>query len=210
MRVRELARQVELKPNDLMVLLKDLGEHVRTHNSYIEVPVVRRVHEALDVEYHEDRPRPKRVPQPPLSSGLTPPRLMRRRENNPFVQLGRRTEEWYGERTARGRLKAKAASWDALSEDQKWAAGAGRGSAAAFEHQEWKLYGFSETDRDVWTEAGMPVNRAKTASELRDAGVRPTDLAKSIEGWTVVKHIQRGSTGTWIATKLRPPKESAG
>lgn len=107
----------------------------------------------------------------------------------------------YGETPTQSRRRAGAESWQALSEDQKWAAGAGRGASAAFEFAAWKLLGFSDADRDVWTDAGVPVNRAKAASELRAAGVRPGELATRIQGCSALAYIQKGLSDTWIASK---------
>ena len=85
---------------------------------------------------------------------------------------------------------------------QRWADVGGGDASQAFEFEEWKLRGFSEVERDVWTSAGLRAGQARWAADLRDAGLTPSDLEVDLRGWKVIERLQRGEGAKAVARLL--------
>lgn len=65
-------------------------------------------------------------------------------------------------------------------------------ASPSFAAQEWKLYGISEVERDLWIAEGLREGQAKMARDLRTVGFSPTDLRTDVLGWTVAKRLRAG------------------
>lgn len=215
LRVHEIATQVGVTNQALKEVLRELGEYAASVNSYVEVPVIRQVHERFGVTY-DAQPQTRPQAQPPPLFGLTPPSPRAHRDNNPYVQTAKRARDvaiehqqdlWDDPLRWRDRPQVEQ---PAMSEEQQWSSGAGRGASPTFEFLEWKMRGLSEVERDVWVAAGLPTNRASVAAEVRDAGLTPADLATTVEGWTLLEWIGRGASGISVARLLQRFNEASG
>lgn len=147
-RVRELAKDVLRTVTEVRDVLTSIGEYVASGNSFVEAPVIRRVHEALGLE--QQVPPPTHLPlTAALSAGLSPPKVRPRRENNPLMDLSSvqrqsmRNQRQAG--TSVGQSKSREANWSERS--------GGEGSspeladaAPAWEYESWKLHRFTDVE----------------------------------------------------------------
>jgi hypothetical protein len=198
-RVREVAAALGVPVSDVLAALAAIGEFTRGPASYIEPPVIRKVHEHYGVKYDSDVFTPP-APQAPVPlTGLAPPTPRSRRENNPLVaepSLGPRMSD-------RPRAGSEPGVWTARSVDQEWARGAAGDASPAFEFEEWKLLGLGDVERDVWIAEGLRAGQARWAADLRDAGFTPQDLGVKLHGWTVIDRLRRGEGAKAVARLLR-------
>ena len=88
LRAREIARQIGVPTTEVLKVLKDMGEYVRSAASYVEAPIIREVHERFGVTYAiEVSPSPA-VPDSVADQqpgGLPPPPRRVKRDNHPLM-----------------------------------------------------------------------------------------------------------------------------
>lgn len=212
-RVREVARDVELPVSGLLEMLSEIGEFVKSGASFIETPVIRRVHALCGIEYSggdlSSRPMETtdNVPARP-SLGLAPPGKRRRRDNHPLMgDVSPRRD--FDSDEATHATGSQVPAWRNRTIQQQWADLSVGDASHAFEFEEWKLRGFSDVERDVWLSAGLRAGQARWAAELRDAGLSPSDLSFTLHGWPVVERLQRGEGARAVARMFRAVRDSA-
>lgn len=204
-RISELASELGVPATEIMGVLDNLGEFVRSASSYVEVPIIRQVHAAFNVEYLSN-PSWRKGQSPPTPSqpqGLTPPAKKPRRDNNPLMGTSDRPQDQLTIAHPRGpKQRFFPPEWQSRTTGQEWSLGGGVDSSPAFEFVEWKVRGFSEIDRDAWIAAGLRASQGRLAAELREAGLQPTDLATELYGWKVIDRLTRGEGATGVARML--------
>lgn len=203
-RVRELAKDVGCTVSEVRDVLASIGEYVANDFSFVEAPVIRRVYEALGVREALPPPaQPPTAPAPP--AGLSPPRVRSRRENNPLMDLP--SVQRQSERNQRqagapvGQGKSRETSWTKRSGGDGFAALSD--AAPVWEYESWKLHRFTEVERDAWLSEGLRPWQAKMASDLRDAGLAPSDLGVVVSGWSVAARLAKGEGAPAVARLLR-------
>ena len=151
-----------------MATLSDLGEYVKSPASMLEEPVIRRLHEALHLRYVSDTPKPA----PPWDR-----KGRGDRASTPAAAKGGSSEsvhsEWHSRTTG---------DWWETQLDVE----------PAWELESWKIYHFSEAERDAWIAHGLRPGQVKDAAMYRDAGLSPGDLTQDVKGWTVLKRLRAG------------------
>jgi hypothetical protein len=213
MRVRDIAKQLGVPPAEVLQMLEDMGEYVKSHASYIETPVIRKLHERLGVTYsaatrptHSDSVTGREAP----TEGLPPPPRRTKRDNHPLMgEVSPRRVLDPSLDSSPARSAPGTTSWSARTVEQRWADLAGGDASHALEFEEWKLRGFSDVERDVWMASGLRTGQARWAAELRDGGLSPTDLEVDLHGWKVVDRLQRGEGAKAIARMLTQIRNSA-
>ena len=213
MRVRDIAKQLGVPPAEVLQMLEDMGEYVKSHASYIETPVIRKLHERLGVTYsaatrptHSDSVTGREAP----TEGLPPPPRRTKRDNHPLTgEVSPRRVLDPSLDSSPARSAPGTTSWSARTVEQRWADLAGGDASHALEFEEWKLRGFSDVERDVWMASGLRTGQARWAAELRDGGLSPTDLEVDLHGWKVVDRLQRGEGAKAIARMLTQIRNSA-
>jgi len=189
-------------------VLHELGEFVNSPASYVEAPVIRQLHARFGITYvAEGRQGPEArslaTDVPASAGGLGPPVKRPKRDNHPLMgQISARR----GSDSSADSAKPSGASpppfWGSRSLEQRWADVGGGDASQAFEFEEWKLRGFSEVERDVWTSAGLRAGQARRAADLRDAGLTPSDLGVDLHGWKVIERLQQGEGAKAVARLL--------
>ena len=207
LRVHELAKRVGRTNTEILALLADLGEYTRNHSSMLEPPVVRRVYEALDQTLPpRPAPRPADVAPPRPSTGLAPPRPQARRENHPLMNAAPRPKD-NGSRTPTKPSRPSRQPTHSRNPADQLAEAYGLDVAPAWEHESWKLQGFTDVERDVWIAAGLRTGQAPVAARLRDAGLTPADLSVVVSGWTVLERLAKNEGAAGVARLLRRQQE---
>ena len=204
LRVRDIAKEIDVSAREVLAVLNDINEYVKNSASFVEAPIIRRVHEIFGVT---DGPPPSpgwpdRLPTPHSPTGLTPPPKRRKRDNHPLMGEISPRRDGNAHPDSGSTESASTASWAGRKADQQWAELAGGDASHSFEFEGWKLYGFSEVERDVWIAAGLRPGQARHAAELRDAGLSSTDLSIDLNGWTVADRLQRGEGAVAVARTL--------
>jgi hypothetical protein len=199
-RVHDLAKYVQRPTTQVMEALADLGEYVKGPNSVVEEPVVRRICDHFDLP-HPDGPwkpgptvkSPSLDEAPPTPRGLPPAPVRPRRENHPMMDA---TGGPPRPSRAGGPRHGKSPG------RQSDPFGAGLDAAPTWAFEEWKIYGFTDIERDVWISSGLRQGQAKTAAGLRDAGLTPQDLNTNVAGWTVLQRVTHGEGAAGVARLL--------
>ncbi|MHA6510729.1 hypothetical protein [Tessaracoccus sp. Y1736] len=179
---QQLAKELGATTPAILEALQEIGEYVDSPamKSIVE-PVAKRVAEHLGLQLPADPPHPKGkweiLDTQPSDTLRRQPRLDRRGSTPTSGQFGPPDRSLGLDNP---RLDAKA-PWD---------------------EQEWKLYGFSDIERDVWIDHGLRKGQAKRAAALRNAGLTPPDLGTSLYGWTVAKRLREGETPTSVKRLL--------
>lgn len=176
---REVARALDVDLDSVMAALVDLGEYVSSPASKIEEPVARRLYEALGGQYEPEAPK--------LSS-----RWERKGRTNQQPAARRSRMESNGDGLT---------NWHSAAREDWWET---QGDASpAMELESWKLFGFTEVERDAWIAHGLGPGQVKDAVSCREAGLMPTDLSKKLEGWTVEKRLQAAERPADVVRLLR-------
>lgn len=168
----DVARDHGLDIATVMDAIAKAGEFVDSPRKHgLEPPVVRRVCEILGVACRDGEPS-KPVPAWQLQDTAALPTRAPSKPRLPAAPPAR-TKFVAPDRSERLGFESQDAS-------------------PSFAAQEWKLYGFSEVERDLWISGGLREGQAKLARDLRAAGFRPTDLKTEVAGWTVAKRLRIG------------------
>lgn len=220
-RVRDLAHEVAARPNDVLEFLRAVGEFVRSELSFVEEPVARSVRSHFgspETEAISPRAVSQAATRGPETreGGLTAPARRRRSENNPFkgeLSTFTRPSTPYGP----GDAAPPAGEADAISYQTSTArTDTGDYSAAGtyepsetMKHLEWSLRGMSDTERDVWLAHGLSERHARVAAECTSAGLMPPDLARDVNGYSVLYRVIRGEPAHQVARLLRAAPRGA-
>jgi hypothetical protein len=150
-RVYQLAKQVGLTSAELIALLIGFGEYVRTAQDLVELPVVRKVHQERGIIYEAPQAKgPSSEPLPTLpSSGLSPPQIRVRRDNHPTRKAAERSRDQDQGRHRTGRRPRNRADLSGIRASDAYATASRAEASIAFEFEEWKLRGFTDSERDV-------------------------------------------------------------
>jgi hypothetical protein len=199
--VRNLAKELGVSPSNLLAEVRALGEFVTSNSSMLEAPVARKIRQAHGVDTRSQsvesamestfpQAQPTHVAPGEMGGGS---RLPARRENHPYIDEVERPRDLVPYFQRRKYLDLPPAP-PPLRDYTTSTTGESWGSteflvSASFESASWKLCGFSETERDVWMDAGLPSNGARLAQAVLSAGITPTDLGVLIEGATVVERL---------------------
>lgn len=207
-RVRDLARELEVADTELLAWLREDGEWVPHVLSYIEEPVAAKARAAL-------RPDLPTIEQPAQSApgssdpapltGLSPPTAAPTRENNPFLGQVQRFQP-RPHRFGRSPAEPVGRSGEDPLPDYS-AAGAFRASEvmAPFE---WGVRGVEDRRQD-WLEHGLGPRDARIAQACQEVGLQPADLPVDVAGWTVLDRITRGEPPREVARLLQRQRDQA-
>lgn len=209
LRVHHIAKEIGVSSQEVLEVLEEIGEYVKSSQSLVEAPIIRRVHERFGVTYASPVRSAETVEAPTSSSsphnprGLAAPPRRPKRDNHPLMGeiSPRREREAYVD-SSPATTTPPTTSWTNRRDDQQWGDLAGGDASSTFEFEEWKLRGFSDIERDVWIAAGLRAGQARWAQELRDGGLSPTDLDVDLYGWTVVVRLQHGEGAKAVARML--------
>lgn len=165
MRVRDIATLLNVASDVVVEAARKCGEFVTSPQSFLEEPVLRRLSEHFGQPILPETSTKKVTPWERRGSGshVGPPSSRKSRRKS---------------------------TWEQPDEDDLWAAA--QDASPAFEIESWKLFGFSETDRDLWIDAGLRPGQVKAAARFAEAGFRPSDLARVVSGWTVRDRLRKG------------------
>lgn len=220
-RVDEVAKALGVRNNEVLRVLRDeLNEFVQHARSYIEEPVFRRLCAHYGVElpiqevrkdsgvvWRDESRRPLRdassTPQSPASEStmnavrFKRPPVLRKRNNNPMAPipspLGR-------DSTAPDRRSAISRDVAVpLRGNDAWPADVSE-TMAPFA---WRLWRFSDIEKDCWLAAGLRENQAKIARDARANGLEPGDLGREVSGFTVLDRLTHGEGAKGVARLLR-------
>jgi len=204
--VRNLAKELGLAPATVLAEVRALGEFVTSVSSMLEPPMARKVRETHGVHNAPETAKAsgEKFPRPEQTTPTVPlrtesgPRPAARRGNNPFMNEVERPRDlvaYYQPRQYFDRPLSPPPSRDYTTSTAggSWG-GAEYFVAAAIESESWKLCGFSEVERDVWIDAGIPSNGARIAAAVLSAGMVPADLGVRIGVATVVERLLEGQS----------------
>ena len=205
--VRDLARDLRVRPSEVLEYLRSTGEHVPSQFNYVEGPVLRAVCERFAPAAPLSVPSPTEVEPAPIArrtAELSAPRTRRASDNNPYKGVLRRFTE---ERPAAvsspwGRPAAHQSATPVDGPGDYTAAGAVEPSET-MRHLEWAVRGLSDVERDVWLAHGLMERHASVAEACRDAGFQPADLARSVAGFSVLYRVTHGEPAAEVARLLR-------
>jgi hypothetical protein len=206
-RVRDLARDLSVDSAEVLEYLRSTGEYVRSHLSYVEVPVISAVRERFAPAAPRIAPSPTEVELAPIASqaaGLGVPRRRRARENNPYKGVLRRfTEDDPVDVSPLGWHPAAHQSATPVDGPGDYTAAGAVEPSETMRHLEWAVRGLSEVERDVWLAHGLMERHASVAADCRDAGFQPADLARNVAGFSVVYRVTHGEPAAGVARLLR-------
>lgn len=178
MNARQISKSTGIAVDEVMATVSDLGEYVKTPASMLEEPVVRRVYDALHLRYVSDKPRP------------TPPWDWKGRSDQSPTPVAKRGGSREGDRS----------EWHSSATNDWWQTQTD--VAPAWDVESWKIYNFSEAERDAWIAHGLRPGQVKDANTYRDAGIMPGDLVQVVEGWTVLKRLRSGEPACGVLRLL--------
>lgn len=180
---REVARALDVDIDTVMAALASLGEYVPSPSSKVEEPVARRLYEALGGQYEQEESKPP----------------------SQWEQNGRTDQRPAAKRLPTQSTGDGPTNWHSAAREDWWET---QGDASpAMELESWKLFGFTEVERDAWIAHGLRPGQLGDAVSYREAGLVPTDLPKKLEGWTVKKRLQAGERPTDVVRLLRMPQQ---
>ncbi|WP_372490298.1 translation initiation factor IF-2 N-terminal domain-containing protein [Arsenicicoccus bolidensis] len=217
-RVRELAKEASLAPKDMLALLANLGEYAPNISAFVEYPTAERVRRHLGLQAPPPPPMPEVVrlaPRPAeasppnrrtVSTGLTPPKPQPPRNNNPLMPEARRPRDdvpyRLTPREAEKRRRARPARHSSLTPPPAHAAFGTQDCSHTMADASWVVYGLTPLERTQWTEAGLRQTQARDAATLKAAGLTPADLARDLDGWTVLERLVRGEGAGSLARRI--------
>lgn len=176
MRVRDIAMLLNVAPDIVIEIAREWGEFVASPQSFLEEPVLRRLSEHFRQPILSETAIKKVRPWERRGSGS--------RVGPPPTRKPRRD-----------------VTWEQPPEDDLWAAA--YDASPTFEIESWKLFGFSETDRDLWIDAGLRPGQVNAAAKFAEAGFRPSDLALVVSGWTVRDRLRKGEEPAEVLRLLK-------
>lgn len=172
--VRRLAKNLGVELASVLEALQEIGEYVSSPaTNSLESPTVRAVCSYLGVPYERDN-----------DVRSVPPWKIRDETSRFKRPVSVKTSTFAPSNYPYTRFDPKDTS-----------AGLGdprHDTRAAWASEEWKLYDFSEIERDVWISHGLRPGQAKLAKRLREAGLTAPDLQVQVEGWSVAKRMRAG------------------
>lgn len=187
----------------VLEFVRSTGEYVKSHLSYLERPMIEKVRRHFPVS--EPQPKPEEAAaaaQDQRPAGLTPPPPREFTENNPYKGV-------LAVFTKRPPLSPWPSSWRRQAANYRSAtprddpgdyspAGAYEASESMKDH-EWRIRGVSDAERDVWLAHGLASQQARIAAGCQEAGIRPADLTKDVNGFTVFHRITHGEPPDQVA-----------
>lgn len=184
---QELAHELNVHVSVVLDALQTTGEFVTSRRrKEIEEPAVRKVYAHLGRAYTSEP-----------AKGVSPWRFRDTRSPDRTIAPARAHQP-----------QADAAS---SYESKDTSAGLGdkrSDTADAWAYQEWKMYGFSAVERDVWIDAGLRRGQAKFARDLLEAGLAPSDLGIDVLGWSVAKRLREGEPPHEVVRDLERARAS--
>jgi hypothetical protein len=207
-RVRDLARELELADTELLTWLREHGEWVPHVLSYLEEPVAAKARAALRPDLAATAKPTQITPatsDPAPLKGLSPPTTPPTRENNPYLgQLQR-----FGPRPGRPRtLRAELVGDSGADPLPDYSAAGSFRASEAMAPFEWAVRGV-EDQRQDWLEHGLGPRDARIAEACQEAGLQPADLPVDVAGWTVLDRITRGEPPREVARLLRRQRDES-
>ena len=176
---QELAQQLHRPVEEIMAAAHTIGEFVESpRKRTLESPTVNQIRAELD---EPQMPAPiKPIPQWERR-GTAPTRNTR---GTSQAVLGSR---FHGEPVLRRRdrfepFRTESAHDGGLRETTD-------DVAMAWASASWSFFGFAGVEKDAWIAAGVQTTQAKKASLFREAGLLPSDLGKTLHGWSVIRRL---------------------
>jgi hypothetical protein len=173
-RVRDLAKELDVETAAVMAFLKDSGEFVRSSASNIEEPVARGVRAffagPLEARAHDPRPNPVTPQTAAVSHGLSAPTQRDRRENNPYASPQERPRDRWVLGVPRKVNEARSDKGERYMSETSdpgaddYSAAVAYRPSTTMKDWEWKVRDICETERDVWL--SMASDQTKPASLL--------------------------------------------
>lgn len=179
MSAREVAKDLGVRIEVVMAAIGELGEFVQSPASKLEEPVIRRLYAAMGGRYEPARPKPSPA----------------------WDRKGRIGQVSPAARSTKDSTSEDGTNWHSASRDDWWET---QGDVApSWEVGSWKLYGFTESERDSWIAHGLRPGQVKDAVAYREAGLMPPDLVKVVAGWTVLRRLRAGDPPIDVLRLLR-------
>lgn len=204
--VRDLARDLRVRPSEVLDYLRSTGEYVPSQLSYLEGPVLRAVRERFALARSQAVPSPAEVERPPVATRpveMSAPRTRRASDNNPYKGvLGRFTEARPASVSSPWGLPVTHQSATPVDGPGDYTAAGVIEPSEAMRHLEWAVRGLSDIERDVWLAHGLMERHASVAAACRDAGFQPADLARSVAGFPVLYRVTHGEPAVEVARLL--------
>jgi hypothetical protein len=177
-RVYELAKELQVESRVIMRELASMGEPARSASSVIEPPAVRRLRQRLGGH-----------PEPSASE--------RSRSNDSKPKR-------YPTVDRESAIVAAAAIFGVPVESLRptQVRRSPVGTASTPTTVRWANRLFSPTERDAWLRAGLGEQDDAIAEQCGRFGIRPTDLARLLDGRTAAKRLRGGESVASVAARL--------
>lgn len=215
-RVRDLARELDVADTELLAWLREHGEWVPHVLSFIEEPVAVQARTAFGQDASTGVTPAPAIPatgtdppaaQPRRNAGLKPPTSAPARDNNPFLGELQKFRPRLARPSPSSRGSEPVARVGSPGLPDYSAAGAFRASEAMAPF-EWAVRGV-EDHKQEWLDHGLGPRDARLARACQDAGLRPEDLGVDVSGWTVLDRITRGEAPRQVARLLARQRDTA-
>lgn len=206
-RVRDLARELNVHHRVVLAFLRSIGEYVSSELSLVEAPVARTVRKHFPAP-----PRATSVPATPTeeaitapgssTDGLSAPTKRAHRENNPFTGVLTEFTPRHAEDGRRPPPTGGYTTHTPRNDPGDYSAAGAVEPSETMKYLEWKVRGIGDVERDVWLAHGLSERHAHIAADCIEAGLGPADLARIVAGYSVLHRVTHGEPANGVARLL--------